>query len=665
MEVAAHTPLADYGQLRILHLEDNALDRELVRLMLAETGAQCEFTYASNRAEFEAALERGGFELILSDFTLDGYDGAAALVASLRLHPEIPFLFVSGMIGEEQAIASLKSGATDYVLKNNLQRLVPAVRRALQESGERVQRKQAEESLRQSEQRFRDMAESIRDVFWVMTPDRQRVLYVSPAYETIWGQSADRVHANPASWLEAIVPDDRPRVLAAIEQLAQGTDYRIEYRVIQPNGALRSIEDRGFAVRNSDGKIERTLGVATDITERKELEDQLRQAQKMEAIGQLAAGVAHDFNNMLTVITGHARMILDAVIQPEQTQESLRQIYLAGERAANLTRQLLVFSRKHRLHMETLDLNQVIDDVAKMLRRLIGENIDLEFSWGRGLPLIRADAGMMEQVLMNLAVNTRDAMPHGGRLTIKTEACVVSEEEAKRSAGARPGRFVCLSVRDTGSGIAPEILPRIFEPFFTTKEPGKGTGLGLATVFGIVQQHAGWIVVDSAVGVVTTFKIYLPEAPIDAATSAAMPNAEPGVAGGQETILLVEDEASVREFAVAVLQRYGYRVLQAVSGVDALETWKWHGARISLLVTDLVMPENMTGYELAQKLQAEKPSLKVICVSGYSGDMMEQVFTPEKGMQFLPKPYQPRQLAKAVRDALDGSQPSARIRPTP
>ena len=645
--------IENHAPLRILHLEDEAADRDLVRRTLEAEEITCDITTARSREEFEAALRRGPFDLILTDYTLPGYDGVSALRLAQQLHPEVPYIFVSGTIGEDLAIECVKRGATDYVLKDRLERLAPAIRRALQEIAEREKRRQAEEALHQSEERFREMAASIREVFWSTTTDGTRVLYVSPAYEQTWGRPVADLVAHPARWREAIWPDDQRHVIAAVKELAAGVSYNIEYRIVRPDGTTRWIEDRGYPVLNSAGVVERLVGVALDITERRQLEAQLHQAQKMEAIGQLAGGVAHDFNNVLTVVTGYARLLLDGGTMPTEAIEPLTQIYTAGSRAANLTRQLLVFSRKQTASRRAIDLNEVVDEIAKMLQRLIGEHITLKLDLSPEPPIVEADPGMIEQVLMNLAVNARDAMLEGGVLTLATEVIQITDPATRKHPEARAGEFVALTVRDTGTGIAPENLTRIFEPFFTTKEAGHGTGLGLATAFGIVQVHQGWIEVESKVGVGTCFRVLLPTTDRSMSVSHRRPSKSPLAQGGSETMLLVEDEPAVREFAVAVLRSHGYRVLQAGSGVEALEVWKWHRARITLLFSDLVMPDGLGGVELAAMLRKEKPTLKVVLTSGYADEAIGQQFRPPPGAHFIRKPYKPQLLAQIVRDAFD------------
>jgi len=394
------------------------------------------------------------------------------------------------------------------------------------------------------------------------------------------------------------------------------------------------------------------LGLFRDVTAQKRLEDQLRQSQKMDAIGQLAGGVAHDFNNILTVIHGHGSLLLASGQLSGTVARSAQQIVHAAERAAGLTRQLLTFSRRQVMQPRRLDLNEVVSNMTKMLDRILGEDITLRVSYWPQSPLVHADASMMEQVVLNLAVNARDAMPTGGQLSLRIAAVDLAESYVAEHPEARPGRFVCLTTTDTGCGIAPENMRRIFEPFFTTKEVGKGTGLGLATVYGIVKQHQGWIELESEVDGGSTFRVYLPGSEGGAEAGGEKP-AEGVVRGGTETILVVEDEHHVRELVSAILQARGYHILEAESGAKALEVWRTHKDGIDLVLTDLVMPDRINGRELAEQLWKERPDLKVIFTSGYSAEVVGKEFVLRHGMNYLQKPYAPRKLALAVRDCLD------------
>ena len=418
------------------------------------------------------------------------------------------------------------------------------------------------------------------------------------------------------------------------------------------NGALYEEEMTISPIRDSAGKIINYVAVKRDVTQEVALEEQLRQVQKMESIGQLAGGVAHDFNNILVVIQGNASLLLDAKNLSEADVDLAKQIINAAERAAGLTRQLLVFGRKQVMQPAHLNLNQVVGDMTKILQRILGEDIALRSDYMPILPLVYADAGMVEQVLLNLAVNARDAMPAGGRLIIATASKTIGQDYAQQNPAAAPGQYVCLSVSDSGCGIAPEHLSHIFEPFFTTKEIGKGTGLGLATVYGIVKQHRGWIEIDSQVGKGTTFRIYLPAArDVTAKQKTTAVAAE--LPRGDEVILIVEDEQAVRLLVGNLLQRCGYTALLAVSGIEALNLWEQHKDEIQLLLTDMVLPDGMMGRELAEKLKGEKPKLKVVYTSGYSASVVGKGPSLVEGVNFLQKPYHPQKLAQTVRDCLD------------
>ena len=390
-----------------------------------------------------------------------------------------------------------------------------------------------------------------------------------------------------------------------------------------------------------------------DITDKLNLEAQLRQSQKLQSIGQLAAGVAHDFNNMLAVIQGHSGMVLARPNLPPDLLESAQAIYFAAERAAGLTRQLLMFSRKNVMAPKLLDLREVVGNLSKMLKRLLGEPVTLEFHPPPEIPLVQGDVGMIEQVIMNLAVNARDAMPNGGTLTVSANASEVDDAYVQTHPEARAGAFVCLRVTDTGCGMDSATQARIFEPFFTTKEVGKGTGLGLATVYGIVKQHEGWVEVVSEAGKGSTFSVFLPAstAPVKEAPPAATPAAT--VRGGHETILVVEDEPVLRDMAHLILQDCGYQVLEAGSGPEALEAWERHAGVIDLVLTDMVMPGGMSGRDLAVKLQAQHPSTRVVFTSGYNMEDKHTDFFRKGGVLFLQKPYTRDTLTKAVRECLD------------
>ena len=507
-------------------------------------------------------------------------------------------------------------------------------------------RQLAEESHARLATAVEQAAESI-----VITDTQGTILYVNPAFEQITGYTrAEALGQNPRILKSGKHDAEFYRQMWVA--LAQGETWHGHIINRRKNGALFEEDVTLSPVRDVAGKVVNYVAVKRDVTHELQLQAQYLQSQKMEAFGQLAGGVAHDFNNMLAVIMMQADLLkTDDNLTPAQS-EIARDIGVAAERAANLTRQLLLFSRKQTVMLRDLDLNESVNNTAKMLRRTLGEDIQLQFKFVMQSLFIHADAGMMDQVLMNLAVNARDAMPKGGQLVIETSAVDFDESVAARSAQARPGSFVCLSVSDTGSGIPAEILPNIFEPFFTTKEVGKGTGLGLATVFGIVQQHHGWINVYSEVGRGTTFRIYLPRL----TGMSGLDSEEPDIKTlrrGNETILLVEDEAPLRLSIQNSLSQLGYRVLEAVNGAGALQIWRQHHDEIHLLLTDLVMPGGMNGKEVADWLLAENPKLKVIYTSGYSAAVQVEDLLLEEGVNYLTKPFAAHHLAQTVRNCLD------------
>jgi len=506
--------------------------------------------------------------------------------------------------------------------------------------------KSAEQSYARLAMAVEQAAETV-----VITDINGTILYTNPAFAKTSGYScAEALGQNPRILKSG--RQDAGFYHRMWQSLGRGETWSGHLVNRRKDGVFYEEEATISPVRDAAGTVVNFVAVKRDVTHEMQLEAQFRQAQKMEAVGQLAGGVAHDFNNVLAVIQLQAGLMkAKEDLSPEQL-ESASEIEKAAERAANLTRQLLLFSRRQTMQPRDLDLNQSINDMTKMLRRTIGDDIQVQFKFAMEPLLIHADAGMMDQVLMNLAVNARDAMPKGGQLVIETSTVEFDESVRAQSPQARPGSFVCLSVKDTGYGIPPENLQRIFEPFFTTKDVGKGTGLGLATVFGIVQQHQGWINVDSEVGRGTTFRIYLPRLAAKSGRESKQP-ALTAVRGGKETILLVEDEGTLRASMCKALSQLGYHMLEAVSGVEAQKVWKQHHKEIDLLLTDMVMPGGMTGKDLAERLLSEKPKLKVIYTSGYSIEVASRDFPLEEGVNFLAKPFGAHKLAQTIREKLD------------
>jgi len=528
--------------LRLLQLEDNPVDAELITTTLIEGGIPCQSQLVDTRQAFVAALKEGRMDLILADYSIPGFDGMAALALACQHCPDVPFLFVSATIGEELAIDAMHQGATDYVLKQRLGRLVPSVQRALREIDNRVERKRAEEALRQSEKQF-------------------------------------------------------------------------------------------------------------------------RQSQKMEAVGRLAGGIAHDFNNLLTVIMGYSQVLSTELGPQHPLRGKIDETLKAGERAATLIRQLLTFSSKQSLDPKVLPLNTAVTSLENLLRRLIGENIRLVTKLDPTNGRLRADQAQLEQVLVNLIVNARDAMPNGGTLTIETAQIELTRSPVYHLTPLPPGNYVRLSVSDTGCGMDRQTQSHIFEPFFTTKGEGKGSGLGLSTVYGIVTQCGGAIDVTSRVGHGTRFDLYFPIAESDVLTTA--PSQTPGrPQRGTETILVVEDEPSVRTLVRDELRKLGYRVIEAKNGVEACLLATQQAGSLQLLLTDVVMP-GMGGRELAQHLSVINPDLRTLFISGYMDDVGIMAGQEDGTSSFLQKPFTPEVLARAVRDLLDANTPSDKTGASP
>jgi len=511
-----------------------------------------------------------------------------------------------------------------------------------------TERKLAEEALRTSEAQFSTSFESAAIGMAIISP-QGRWVKVNPAMCEMVGYTPEELHTM--TFQDITHPEDLRADMNQLDQATAGKiqSYQIEKRYFHKNGSEVNVFLSVSLVRDSQNKPLHFTAQVQDMTERKRLEEQFRQSQKMEAVGQLAGGIAHDFNNILTVIQGYATLLHNRAITPA---EAVKEISESAERAASLTRQLLTFSRKQVMQPRALDLNTVVANMTKLLRRTLGDSIALDVECCNDLPLIHADQGMMEQVVLNLAVNARDAMSQGGQLTIITATSVITAAEASRHEDARVGLAVSLTVSDTGCGIPTENLTRIFEPFFTTKDVNKGTGLGLATVHGIVRQHGGLIRLRSEAGLGAHFQILLPACRATIAPAVTMPQ-ELRAQGGSETILLVDDEPALRLVSKLTLTHFGYDVLEASSGRQAIALMDQNPRRIDLLLTDMVMPEGISGKQLAEHLKVGRPDMRVLFTSGYSVDLLRDHLSIPDHVNFLPKPFSTHNLAHAVRDCLN------------
>jgi two-component system cell cycle sensor histidine kinase/response regulator CckA len=773
--------------LRVLLVEDSADDAVLLEREIRRGGFDLSLTRVENESQFLAAISQT-WDVVITDYVLPRFTALGVLRHLRHQQLDVPTIVISGTVTEAELIEAMKAGAHDYVQKQNLSRLVVAIRRELGEAAGRRRRREAEDALREAQERFRFVVENTGDVVYrlrfpdmvydYMSPGIERltgygpreingvglngilvsvtdiagrpiapekielarhieqsgefyadyqvrtkggalrwladhsfpwrdgngrlvgavgtlvdvsgrkqaeealrrseeyfrslienasdpivvmdaagtVLYESPALEKVLGwPPQDRQGRNG---LELLPEEDRPGLIQKFQRLVRepgGTEL-LETRARHRDGSWRSIEALAKSRTDEDGKVTIVLNVR-DLTVRKDLEAQLNQAQKMEAIGRLAGGVAHDFNNLTTAILGYSELMLRRLGAEDPLRRHVAEVTRAAERAAALTRQLLAFSRKQLLQPRVLDLAEVLEHSRGLLERLIGEDVELVTRAEAGVGRVRADPVQLDQVILNLAVNARDAMPRGGRLVLEASNSDLDEDYAHGHVTVRPGRYVMLAVSDTGHGMDKETQERIFEPFFTTKEKGKGTGLGLSTVYGIVQQSGGYVWVYSEVGRGTTFKIYLPRVE-EEADRAEAPAAEPAVthAAASETLLLVEDEASVRELLRELLESAGYSVLEASRPAEALELARSREGPIHLLITDVVMPD-MTGPELAQRVVQVRPGLRMLFLSGYTEGVIADKGLLADGAHFLQKPFTTDALEVKVRDVLNGPAP--------
>ena len=647
--LAATPPGLSTTPLHVLLVGNREEDFSLVRDILARTTSTlaAELDHATSLEEAKAMLTQKAYGLILCEFESRNAATVQPLSEFLRSGVSVPCILLTEHADENTVTQIIETGIWDCVERSQLnpENLVRAIRSTLALQSVQRGRQSAEDSLR----KLSRAVEQSADV--VMVTDYAGVIeYVNPAFELLTGYSYQEVLGK------------NPRLLKSGEQGAEfyhelwqtilaGNVYRNILVNRKKNGDLYYVEQCISPVRDTAGCVTHFISNGRDLTERLRLEAQLLQAQKMDAIGRLAGGVAHDFNNLLTIITSYSELALDAVDSGSPLEAKLREILSAAGRAAQLTRQLLAFSRKQPQALRIVELNQVIAEITKTLSRLIGEDIRLTFKPGDNLGRVRVDPVQIEQILMNLAANSRDAMPQGGYLKIETSAVRLDDEYVHRKRAIIPiGKYVLVTVSDNGAGIPADHLPHIFEPFYTTKPSGKGTGLGLATVYGIVKQNRGFIWAYSEPDMGAVFKIYVPCVADRAPNTDAPPLKLEAAAHGTETVLLVEDEDSVRRATAEFLSLHGYTVLEAKDGLDALAVAKSYGSTIHLVVTDVVMP-NMSGGQLAKELEIRCPETKVLFVSGYAGQTVVD-HRVDVETNFLQKPFSLKQFSSKIREVL-------------
>jgi PAS domain S-box-containing protein len=627
--------------------EDFFLIREILERNRAALPAHLD--HASSLEEAKTMLQRGDYSLVL--FQHSTLDAAATrmLAEFLQNGFPIPFIVLTEQANEKSVAEIIQAGASDCVDKSQLNgaNLLRTIRFTLNLHSTQVQRQVAEESLRKLSCAVEQSADLI-----IITNSAGIIEYVNPAFESLTGYSPEEAVGQTPSFLSS--GQQAPALYRELwENISIGNVYNSIKVNRKKNGELYYVDESISPIRDASGNITHFISNGRDLTKRLHLEEQLLQAQKMDAVGRLAGGVAHDFNNLLTIITSYSELALDSVVPGSATQNRLQEILSAARRAAELTRQLLAFSRNQPQSLRVADLNPVIEGVVKTLQRLIGEDIELNFIPGKAIGKIRLDPMQIEQILMNLAANARDAMPEGGKCTIETCNAHLDEDYVARKKSVIPtGRYVALTMTDTGCGIPPDHLPHIFDPFYTTKPSGKGTGLGLATVYGIVKQNHGFVWAYSESGMGTVFKIYLPCVRDRMTKTPTLERPLEPVVRGSETVLLVEDEPALRRATVEFLGLRGYTVIEAKDGLEALSVAKSFAKPIHLAVTDVVMPR-LSGGQLAKEMATLRPEMKVLFVSGYAGQTILDHKVVDVEHNFLQKPFTLRQLANKMRSVLD------------
>jgi two-component system cell cycle sensor histidine kinase/response regulator CckA len=623
--------------LQILHLEDNSDDAVFLEVLLRKERLDCVITPAETQSEFHAALAKGPFDLIISDYSLPSFDGLSALQYAKKKYPDTPFIFVSGTIGEERAIESLKQGATDYVIKDRLSRLVPAIKRAMVEAAASKRRKQAEEQIREQAALLDKAQDAI-----CLNDMNHSILYWNKSAERLYGWTAKEALGQSANNL--LFQEDAANSFAALKSLIRKGEWQGELHQVTKAGKKIIVESRWTLMRDEHDEPKSILIINTDITERKQVEAQLLRTQRMESIGALAGGIAHDLNNALAPVLMALQFVRNEPVS-EEIRKMLGIAETSARRGVDMVRQILSFARGRESEHVPLQTRHLIHDMTKFAEDTFPKSIQIQSNVAPDLYTVMCNPTQLHQVLLNLCINARDAMPNGGRLGI--EAANFTLDEAKTDAqGHPPGSYVLLTVSDTGCGMLPDTLGKIFDPFFTTKEVGKGTGLGLSTAMGIVKTHGGFMEVVSEVGKGSVFRIYLP-----ASRGAEIPPGELKPTklplGHGETILLVDDEIAILEVTKLLLESFDYKVMTATDGAEAVSVYTQNRNEIKAVITDMMMP-TMNGPETIRALRKIEPLIKIIGVSGLGS---ESALTKEgrpNVQAFFKKPFATEDLLAAL-----------------
>jgi PAS domain S-box-containing protein len=629
--------------MQVLHLEDNENDHLLVAETLRDGGLKCEFVVAKSKDEFIAALGRGNFDLIISDYTLPSYDGLTALATAREKCPQTPFVFFSGTIGEEVAVESLKHGAVDYVLKQRPHRLIPAIRRALRNAEEQARLRQAEAKIREQV----DLLDKAQDAIIVCNLERS-ILYWNKGAERLYGWSAAEVvgqnirhllfHDNP--------PPHLPEVVKSLEEHGEWNGEMPEFT---KSGRSVIVQARSTMIRDEQGRPKSLLIINTDITERKLLEEQFLRAQRLESLGALVSGIAHDLNNALVPIIIGVEILRSQSLS-EDAESMLRTMETSARRSAEMIKQMLTFARGGETKKSRIHVNHLIKEMGRIVADTFLKSVVCQIRVDKNVPPVYGILTQLHQVLMNLCINARDAMPNGGTLTIAAENVSFKAGETLPHPDVKPGNYVCITIADTGTGISADQLEKIFQPFFTTKSPGKGTGLGLSTCQSIVKNHDGFITVSSQVNIGTQFKVYLPAPTSEKKPSESVPMREPAPPVGKgELVLVVDDEEGLLAIMRTALENYGYKVLTAIGGLEGVARFKANST-VKLVIVDFAMPL-MDGVATVAALRKISPDVRIIMASGSEGEF-EEARQRAKVNTFIQKPFTTESLLETVHGVL-------------